>query len=77
MPDFREEEAIQRCAAKILGVVADPLLIGEHSVDLSCSLGVAVFPRTGITVEQLLSHADAAMYTAKRRGKNQFEIYPG
>jgi len=42
---------------------------------ITSSLGVALFPEHGETVEELVSHADAAMYQAKRGGKNCWRLY--
>lgn len=56
------------------------LLKKEISIDnvrfyISCSIGVASYPYDGVTVEELLKHADLAMYTAKKQGKNKYVLY--
>lgn len=43
--------------------------------EISVSVGVAVYPDTAKTADQLFSHADEAMYRAKQRGKNQVVLY--
>ncbi|MDX3773585.1 GGDEF domain-containing protein [Chromatiaceae bacterium AAb-1] len=53
---------------KINRILAAPYQIGTHSLDLSASIGMAVFPQDGTDVASLINHADAAMYRAKRQG---------
>ncbi len=48
--------------------IGQPLVVQEHTVRLSASIGVALFPRAGRTLEDLLRHADTAMYRAKSEG---------
>lgn len=46
---------------------------GKHTV--CCSIGIALYPQDGATLEALLAKADYALYEAKRKGKNQVVIY--
>lgn len=59
-------------ASKILEAATLPFLIEGHSVALSCSIGISVFPADGADFELLMQRADAAMYQAKGAGKNRF-----
>jgi len=52
-----------------------PLIINEHELYISMSIGIAVFPENGKTSNDLLKHADNAMYTAKAKGKNNFQFF--
>ena len=52
---------------KIQALFEEPMTIDGQSVQISPSLGAALFPKDGETAELLLRHADAAMYDAKRR----------
>jgi len=52
-----------------------PIQIDEHLIRLTGSVGVAFYPQHGSTVTELLSHADAALYRAKDKGRNTFAIY--
>ena len=52
-----------------------PLMVGEHSLRVTASIGIALFPEHGEDVGTLLQHADTAMYEAKRDGRNAFSIY--
>jgi diguanylate cyclase (GGDEF)-like protein len=61
-------------ARKIVEVLAEPLTIEGHLVDVGASTGIAVYPVHGEDADTLLRRADVAMYSAKRAGSG-FEVY--
>lgn len=63
-------ERLDALARSLLRGVAEHYSIGEHDVNMSASLGIALFPNDGTTPEQLVSSADSAMFSAKRNGRN-------
>ncbi|MCE2690994.1 MAG: diguanylate cyclase [Rubrivivax sp.] len=69
----------QALAQKVLGHVTQPCLLGDGDeavmVDVGCSMGLAIFPQHGQDPAALLLHADQAMYTAKRSGRNRWVVY--
>jgi diguanylate cyclase (GGDEF)-like protein/PAS domain S-box-containing protein len=60
-------------ARKVVTAVANGFSYEGASLAVTASVGVAVYPRDGRTAEEILAQADAAMYAAKRRGKNRWE----
>jgi diguanylate cyclase (GGDEF)-like protein len=52
-----------------------PFRAAGRPVAITVSIGIALFPEDGVTVDELLAHADAAMYQAKRAGGNRFHVY--
>lgn len=66
-------------AGKILEALAAPFDLEGAVVQVSASVGAAVYPTHGETPSDLVAHADAAMYAAKNAGKNRFswETLPG
>lgn len=60
---------------RLLKVMELPMRLLGIDVHVSPSIGIAVYPRDGTTVDTLLAHADAAMYYAKERGRNSVECY--
>jgi diguanylate cyclase (GGDEF)-like protein/PAS domain S-box-containing protein len=72
MPDISDPLDIESCANKILESLQSAMEVDGRSIRATCSLGVAVYPDTAQSVADLLAGADAAMYAAKRAGKNQF-----
>jgi diguanylate cyclase (GGDEF)-like protein/PAS domain S-box-containing protein len=68
-------------AAPVLERVREAVLqsisLCGQEVQVSCSIGVAVYPNDGGDAETLLMHADAAMYRAKDMGKNNCQFYTG
>lgn len=64
-------------AEKMLAILAKPARIGEHTLQLSASVGIAVFPEDGADPTSLIERADAAMYRSKRRGAGAFEVHTG
>lgn len=61
-------------AQHILETLTEPFWLANREVFTSPSIGLA-FSRSGIDVETMLRHADAAMYEAKRRGKSRYEVF--
>ncbi|HMB15969.1 MAG TPA: EAL domain-containing protein, partial [Pelovirga sp.] len=62
-------------AEKILAAVRMPLTVDGHEVRLSASMGIALYPEGGETIDALLHSADIAMYHAKDTGKDGHSIY--
>jgi diguanylate cyclase (GGDEF)-like protein len=60
------ERAGERVAAKVLGCFEHPFHCGDRELFLNASVGIALYPEHGEDVNELLSHADIAMYRAKR-----------
>jgi diguanylate cyclase len=64
-------------ARKMLASLAASAQIGPHALQLSASIGIAVFPEDGSDPAVLIRHADAAMYRSKRRGAGSYECHAG
>jgi diguanylate cyclase (GGDEF)-like protein len=64
-------------ADKLVKVIAEPVYYNDELVTIGCSIGIAVFPDHASSPEQLLKHADHAMYAVKRSGKNNYCVYAG
>lgn len=64
-----------RIASRIVRVMAEPFEIGPHTVSVSGSVGIALYPKNGRTYAELLRSADTAMYHAKRLGRSRYEFY--
>ncbi len=60
---------------KIRQAVTEPVLLEGQEVQVSCSMGVVMYPRDGDDPNTLMMNADAAMYRAKESGKNIFQFY--
>jgi len=65
-------------AAKILLTLSAPHRIEQHSLSISASIGIVIYPDDGTDVETLMKHADFAMYHAKDHGRNNYQFFePG
>ncbi|HJV96785.1 MAG TPA: diguanylate cyclase, partial [Albitalea sp.] len=61
------DEAIARVATRLIGSLSRPYRIANREVNISCSVGIALYP-DGCSPSKLIARADAAMYSAKRAG---------
>lgn len=68
-------DAIESIANKLLKCLAEPVRIQGHEIACTSSIGISVFPNDGDSIDQLLKHADTAMYRAKAAGKNRAQFY--
>jgi diguanylate cyclase (GGDEF)-like protein len=74
--DAREQhEQAAALARQLLASVARPLHVAEHEIVLTVSVGIAACPRDADNVIDLIRNADAAMYHAKRAGRNCHVFY--
>jgi len=71
----RSPEDSSVVAEKVLGALTQPVAAGGRRFEIGASIGISIFPRDGATAENLLKHADAAMYRVKEAGKNRYEFY--
>ncbi|KTS94088.1 putative bifunctional diguanylate cyclase/phosphodiesterase [Pseudomonas parafulva] len=62
-------------AIKQVNLVSRPFKVAEHDLQLSASLGIVLYPGNGQDQHELLRNADAAMYHAKRIGKNGYSFF--
>ncbi len=60
---------------RVMDSVAQPVMLGTKEFFVTCSIGVAAFPSDGTPSENLIEHADIAMYRAKKLGRNNFQFY--
>jgi diguanylate cyclase len=70
----RREDAVQ-IVRRAVEALSQPIRIGDVDIHASASIGIAMFPGDGKGVETLLANADAAMYCAKQRGRNNIQCY--
>ena len=57
--------------------ISEPVELDGACLEVTCSIGVACFPRHGGAAGELLAAADAAMYDAKAKGRNGLSVYSG
>ena len=74
LPDLDQPEDAAQVAEKILERVAEPVVAGATSIEISVSIGIAVYPYDGSDIDTLLRNADDAMYRAKEAGRNTYQL---
>ncbi len=62
-------------ARRILRAIPAPVVLEGHTISLSASIGIAIYPVDGEDVETLVKHADAAMYSAKALGRDNYQFF--
>jgi diguanylate cyclase (GGDEF)-like protein len=76
LSELQSKEQVAEIAGKIIQSISFPFDdLDGHSVEISTSVGIALYPRDGQNVNTLLRHADAAMYCAKNDGVGKYCFY--
>ena len=73
--DQANPDTLQALACKLLQALSEPIEFQGLSLSVSASIGIAIYPDHGQTKDQLVNNADAAMYQAKAKGKNQSLVF--
>jgi diguanylate cyclase (GGDEF)-like protein len=74
-PEIESVPEIERIARRVVLAVSEPFELSSHSVDIGASVGVAVSPDHGTSIESLMRAADIAMYRAKSGGGGQHCLF--
>jgi diguanylate cyclase (GGDEF)-like protein len=72
--DFDEPQVLGRIAQKLLNAIAQPFNIEHHDIYVTSSIGISVFPDDSDDPEELMKHADVAMYRSKELGRNTYQF---
>ncbi len=68
-------EEIEKVAERVMEHLREPFQIGDETVYISCSIGGSLHPQHGRTAEELVRHADLAMFDAKNAGRNRLRFF--
>jgi diguanylate cyclase (GGDEF)-like protein/PAS domain S-box-containing protein len=66
---------VNEAAERIIEALSRPVVINGRSIVTTVSIGVSLYPRDGADMEELLRHSDTAMYQAKERGRNNWQVF--
>jgi diguanylate cyclase (GGDEF)-like protein/PAS domain S-box-containing protein len=75
LPDAQSPQSAAQVAEKILESVKAPFKLGGHDIHVGASIGIAVYPEGGTTLDALIKNADIAMYRVKNTGKDGFHVF--
>ncbi|MEG4290873.1 CHASE2 domain-containing protein [Microcoleus sp. C2C3] len=75
LPAIPGPEEAAKVAEKICDAILQPFILEERTVSVTTSIGISLYPIDAQAPEILVKKADAAMYRAKERGKNQYHFY--
>ncbi len=70
-----EDHLTTQVLERLMASVCEPVSVDDHELRVTCSIGVATYPVDGNTPEEMMQHADAAMYMAKESGRNLCQFY--
>lgn len=67
--------AAENVARRIVQEMLQPFSLDEMSFSIQCSIGISLYPQDGNTLDELIRHADTAMYRVKDRGRGNYGFY--
>ena len=77
LTELTEEAAYVKVAEKVIKTLTRPIGINGQEVNISASIGIALYPDHGEIPDELINKADEAMYAVKRKGKNNYSMANG
>jgi diguanylate cyclase (GGDEF)-like protein/PAS domain S-box-containing protein len=77
LPQIPHADEAAKFAERVLEVFREPFVLDGQQLNITTSIGIAVYPEGGKDIESLLKNADAAMYWAKEQGRDIYRFYDG
>jgi diguanylate cyclase (GGDEF)-like protein len=75
LPNIRSADDAAAVASRLIAELQEPMRLALHTLVVTPSVGIALFPGDGVEVDTLLRNADLAMYFAKRKGPGTFAFF--
>ena len=75
LSDVKGTEDIEMVANKIIGAIAAPYVFNNQEARVTTSLGISIYPENTTSSTEMIRQADAAMYQAKKAGKNSYKFF--
>jgi diguanylate cyclase (GGDEF)-like protein len=75
LPNIRSADDAAAVAARLIAELQEPMRLALHTLVVTPSVGVAMYPSDGVEADTLLRNADLAMYFAKRKGPGMFAFF--
>jgi len=75
LSQYPDEQLSPAIIERVMKALAQPVLLEGKEFFVTCSIGVAVYDADGTPAQHLIEHADIAMYSAKKLGRNTFQFY--
>ncbi len=75
LPNLKSSEDAVSVSQRLLEMLRSPFDLGGQEVNISASIGIALYPQDGQDFQTLLRNADAALYRVKEMGRNHFQFY--
>ena len=69
------DEMAEKFAAKVVERISEPYRISKHELRISPSIGICFYPEHGLVLDELIKHADIAMYQAKAMGRGCYQVF--
>ncbi len=73
--DLEKKHECELILERLLVAAASPVTVGDVILQISTSIGATIYPQDGAEADQLIRHADQAMYAAKQMGKNRYHLF--
>jgi len=75
LKDLQSMQSTSMVAKKIVDIMKEPIQIRTHSLYVTASIGISIYPQNATSDDNLIKFADVAMYKAKDAGRNNFQFY--
>jgi diguanylate cyclase (GGDEF)-like protein len=75
LPEQKDAQAALQVARKIMDAFRDAVTLDGHSLTITASIGISLYPDHGADIDTILKNADSAMYRAKQAGRNRYQLY--
>ncbi|KGA39981.1 EAL domain-containing protein [Pectobacterium odoriferum] len=74
-PGLNDKKVAGKIAEQIIHEISQAMIIDDHQINISASIGAVLYPEYGVTVQDLLTSADLALYQAKSEGRNCYRFF--
>ena len=75
LPQIMHKEEVDEIARRLIDTLKESYLINKHNLYITASVGISFYPDDGEDMQTLMKKADIAMYSAKEKGKNNYQFY--